>query len=66
MCFQKIHRLKKDSDLQRRSKKSYSRFIKILQAKCHFDYLIGRKVPFCDLSNAVCQIIVELFALIAQ
>ena len=39
MCFHKIHWLKKYSDLYRHSQKSYSYFIKILQAKGHFEYL---------------------------
>ena len=41
MYFQKIRRIKKDSDLQRHCKKSYSHFLEIFQAKEHLDYLNG-------------------------
>ena len=41
MFFQKINRLKKDSDLQWHSQKSYIHLIEILQAKGHFHYLNG-------------------------
>ena len=37
----KVTSIKKASDLQCPSKKRYSHFIKILQAKMHFDYLNG-------------------------
>ena len=41
MGFQKIYRLKNDSDLRRYSKKIYSHFIEILHAKGHFEYHNG-------------------------
>ena len=52
MCFQKIYRLKKDSDLQQHSKKGYTHFIEILQAKGHFEYLNGG-YPFNQIEKSI-------------
>ena len=60
MYFQKIYRLKKDSDLQRHSKKSYSQFIQILQAKGHFYYL-NEGYPFYECIHAVVVLNVEYY-----
>ena len=43
MCFQKIHRLKKDSDPQRGIQQKVTAILsRLLQSKGHFDYLNGK------------------------
>ena len=62
-CFQKIHRLKKDSDLQQHSKKSYTHFIEYCKQKSILTILM--EGTLCMIINFIYLCILFLFLLIS-